>query len=182
MRMIGVLGGGRCADSSGDIARGTRRSRIRGMRAVCAVLLAGAATGAATGTVRAQDVRAFPVKVVGADGRPAAGAEVVVLAIARMVPELGALDVVRGRTDADGRARVELRSGLDHRAWATTADAASPTAAVVAGRQIELRLAPAKQTLHVDGLDAWSAYGPLRLRVWIHGVGGLCADQLFDQG
>jgi len=130
------------------------------------------------GVAAAQDRRAHPGRVLDAGGKPVAGAEVTLLFAPPFGAELGCSDVVRCRSDAEGRFRAELLTGAGYVAWAATEAHQSGVVDVDPARQCELRLdsEPRLRQYRIDGLDAWADAGPFTLHVEIAGVPGLCPD------
>jgi hypothetical protein len=136
-----------------------------------AVLLLAAAAAA-------QDRRAHPGRVLDAGGKPVAGADVTLLFAPPFAAELGCTDVVRTKSDAEGRFRAELLTGASYVAWATTDVGWSGVVEIDAARQCELplRAKPRPREHRIGGLDAWTGAGPFSLRLCIAGVPGLLPD------
>lgn len=110
-------------------------------------------------------------RVVTADGEPLPGA---VVTFAGWVPHVGTLaaplDVQVVAADARGRAQGRLAAGLCYVAWAAAEVDGQRSIAEVrghfgAGALLELvcRTSDAARRLQVDGVEAWSEFGPLRL-------------------
>ena len=146
-------------------------------RALLAVVLCCAA-------VAAQKRGTFVATVTGADGKPLAGSEVTcVFSPTLLTP--GSPDVVTATTDAHGRARCELRTGLLYVAWAVgpaVADGSrcvsEPIQLVAAGRVADLsawaRTAPRR--VKIDGYGAWQKAGATALRWYPTAGEGVSSD------
>lgn len=119
------------------------------------------------------------VDVVDAAGEPVAGAEVT-LYCSDGLEAGGSEDIVRQRTDARGRALVQLQPAGQYFAFAVRAQADGHQATAVVPRAsttTELRFAGdsrlAVERLQITGLAPWRAHGPLRIECVVDGIRGL---------
>lgn len=112
-------------------------------------------------------------RFVDLEGKPVAGAEVVFATSPLLLYDAFApAEVVRSKTDENGRFRAELRVGAAHSAWAigpATQQGWLVTATqegVLAGSVLALRAIAwsTTTTLHIEGLAQLGGGGPFRLR------------------
>jgi hypothetical protein len=111
--------------------------------------------------------------VIAADGKPVAGAEVVLGSRLVGTAGLSGQDVVRATTDANGRFQARLLEGRFYSAWAgwVAGDRTHVTAvaeAVSGGQVVRLEESAVERRatkLALSGLEPFAAHGPLRLQV-----------------
>src|SRR5262245_58269257 len=112
--------------------------------------------------------------VCGGDGRPVAGARVVLVGQVSPLDWAEPPDRVAVTSDADGCFRALIRDCVEYAAWATADDprggvlASEIRAGVTPGPRCERRLLPAaSREFRVEGLDAFGGRTPTRARLWL---------------
>src|SRR5262245_17419544 len=112
--------------------------------------------------------------VCSGDGRPVAGARVVLVGQVSPLDWAEPPDRVEATSDADGGFRAMIRDCVEYAAWATADDpggsmlASEIRAGVTPGPRCELRLLPAaSRAFRIDGLDAFGDRRPTRARLWL---------------
>lgn len=121
-----------------------------------------------------------PGRFVGPDGKPVANADVTAVWTHTAGPELVPRDIVKAKTNASGRFRLELWPTFAYSVWAVGPAGddgkrfASKSGRGYVGGVVELegRAVPAEVEVRYQGLEAWAERGPFTVRghLGMHGV------------